>query len=145
MQEALVKLSTYSLVGIEVIFIFVAEDNFVPKWIRWSGLLLTVIATYIFILAMKEMGLNWRAGLPESMDTELVQSGVYKWSRNPAFLAFDLTYIGYLLAFFHFVMIPFVFWGLIQFHLQILKEESYCKNRFGKSYINYSNKVPRYL
>ncbi len=39
----------------------------------------------------------WRAGVSEKEKTELVTAGIYRWSRNPAFLGFDLLYIGFLL------------------------------------------------
>ena len=39
----------------------------------------------------------WRAGIPETDKTELVTEGIYQISRNPAFLGFDLLYIGILL------------------------------------------------
>ncbi len=40
---------------------------------------------------------SWRAGIPDSDKTELVTTGIYKYSRNPAFLGFDLQYMGVLL------------------------------------------------
>ena len=39
----------------------------------------------------------WRAGISETDKTELVTEGIYQISRNPAFLGFDLLYIGILL------------------------------------------------
>lgn len=40
---------------------------------------------------------SWRAGISETDKTELVTEGIYQISRNPAFLGFDLLYIGILL------------------------------------------------
>ena len=39
---------------------------------------------------------SWRAGIPEKDKTELVTGGIYAFCRNPAFLGFDLMYIGVL-------------------------------------------------
>ena len=42
---------------------------------------------------------SWRAGIPERDGTELVTGGLYAFSRNPAFLGFDLMYLGVFLLF----------------------------------------------
>lgn len=43
---------------------------------------------------------SWRAGIAENDKTEIVTSGIYQISRNPAFLGFDCVYIGLMLMFF---------------------------------------------
>lgn len=45
---------------------------------------------------------SWRVGVSKTDRTELVTSGIYQISRNPAFLGFDLLYIGILLKAFIF-------------------------------------------
>ena len=37
---------------------------------------------------------SWQAGIPDKDKTELVTTGIYRFSRNPAFLGFDLMYVG---------------------------------------------------
>lgn len=44
---------------------------------------------------------SWRASIPKKSQTKLVISGIYKFSRNPAFLGFDLQYTGVLLLYFN--------------------------------------------
>ena len=36
---------------------------------------------------------SWRAGIPSEDKIEFVSNGIYKISRNPAFVGFDLLYI----------------------------------------------------
>ena len=50
---------------------------------------------------------SWRAGIPESDKTDLVTTGIFRISRNPAFLAFDLVYWGVLLMFFNWILLLF--------------------------------------
>ncbi|RGC80247.1 isoprenylcysteine carboxylmethyltransferase family protein [Hungatella hathewayi] len=88
---------------------------------------------------------SWRAGIAENDKTEIVTSGIYQISRNPAFLGFDCVYIGLLLMFFNPILLIFSVFAIIMLHLQILQEEQYLPKVFGNDYINYKNKVYRYF
>ena len=78
--------------------------------------------------------------------TELVTDGIYQISRNPAFLGFDLVYIGILLMFFNpWLLIASVF-AMLMFHLQIVNvEEDFLLETFGQEYLAYKKKVNRYI
>ena len=69
-----------------------------PIW-RGIGLILFSSGTLLFIMAMITMKDSWRAGIPDEDKTSMVSSGIYKISRNSAFLGFDLTYIGSCITF----------------------------------------------
>ncbi len=53
-------------------------------------------------------------------ETELVTNGIYQISRNPAFLGFDLLYIGTLLMFFNWILCFLTVFAVIMYHLQIV-------------------------
>ena len=55
----------------------------------------------VFVTSVVTMRDSWRAGVSKTDKTELVTDGIYQISRNPAFLGFDLVYIGILLMFFN--------------------------------------------
>ena len=40
---------------------------------------------------------SWRAGVSYEEKTDLITSGIYQISCNPAFLGFDLVYVGIVL------------------------------------------------
>lgn len=42
---------------------------------------------------------SWRAGIDRTQKTKIINTGIYRYSRNPAFVGFDLLYIGMRLAF----------------------------------------------
>ena len=88
---------------------------------------------------------SWRAGIPEKDKTKLVTKGIYKISRNPAFLGFDLMYIGILLIFFNYGLLLFTVYVIMMLHLQVLQEEKYMEKTFGNEYLQYKNKVFRYI
>lgn len=66
-------------------------------------------------------------------------------SRNPAFVGFDLLYLGVLAAFPNAWHACFVAAAIYIFHRQILNEENYLIRTFGEEYIQYKNRVRRYL
>ncbi len=53
--------------------------------------------------------------------------GIYNYSRNPAFLGFDLVYIGILLMFFNPVLLVISVFAMVMLHLQILREEKFLE------------------
>ncbi|MCL1952925.1 MAG: isoprenylcysteine carboxylmethyltransferase family protein [Oscillospiraceae bacterium] len=112
---------------------------------RVTGLLLMLFGLIAFILAMAAMENNWRAGYSEGQNTELVTKGIYKCSRNPAFLGFDSLYAGCALAFPNPIHIAVAVTAMVLFHAQILGEEKFLANAFGQEYLNYKAKTMRYL
>ncbi len=116
-----------------------------PEWLGWAGVAVAFAGVVFFVLAVVAMRENWRAGIDASQKTELVTRGVYRISRNPAFVGFDLLYLGVALAFPNLVLIPLTAVGIVVFHLQILEEERYAPEIFGAAYAEYAAKTRRYL
>lgn len=135
--ELIMKAATNSVVIIEVISI-VSVKPAVPSYVRFVG-------DVVFALAVITMKDNWRAGIAENDKTEMVTAGIYRFSRNPAFLGFDLVYLGIMLMFFNCVLLLFSVFAAVMLHLQILQEEKYLPQVFGESYLTYCSKVCRYL
>lgn len=71
------------------------------EFLKSAGILMAACGTGMFILAMITMQDSWRAGIPSQDKTRLVTSGIYRISRNPAFLGFDLVYLGIGTALLH--------------------------------------------
>ena len=116
-----------------------------PTSLRWLGIVLAGFGVLFFILAITTMRDSWRAGIDESQKTSMVTRGVYSISRNPAFVGFDLLYIGSALAMPGVVIAVMAAAGILFMHLQILEEEAYLPRIFGDEYVEYKKKTPRYL
>lgn len=142
--ETLMAIATYSIVLVEVISIF-TNFNYSINIIRIIGAILGFIGDLVFLLAITCMKDSWRAGIPKSDKTKLVTNGIYKISRNPAFLGFDLVYIGILLLYFNPIHLIFTLFAIIMLHLQILQEEKFMEATFNDEYVDYKKKVFRYL
>ena len=110
-----------------------------------TGLCLAGAGVVVFGTAVHTMRDSWRAGIPEKDRTELITTGIFRVSRNPAFVGFDLLYIGILTAFFNWALLFFTLFAVTMLHLQILQEEKFLPTVFGSSYLAYRRKVRRYL
>lgn len=143
--ETLLRLSSTANVLIILVSIILNTSIFENLMIRVIGLIMSGVGTSFFIIAMITMRDNWRAGIPDNDKTEMITKGIYKFSRNPAFLGFDLTYIGASLSFGNIFVFVIVVLTIILMHLQILEEEKFLEITFGTNYVNYKNKVGRYF
>ncbi|MDD2648102.1 MAG: isoprenylcysteine carboxylmethyltransferase family protein [Eubacteriales bacterium] len=142
--ESLMALATILAPAAQALSILL-DWSWLPDSARFTGFLLGLIGDGVFLIAVITMKNSWRAGIPESDKTELVQTGIYKWSRNPAFLGFDFMYVGVCLLFCNPVTIVFSLFAIVMLHLQILQEEKYLSLAFGAPYAQYKKSVFRYL
>lgn len=116
-----------------------------PAWVRIAGLIISALGVTLFITAMLTMRDSWRAGVSKDK-TELVTTGIFRISRNPAFLGFDLMYLGILMVFFNWILLLFSIFAILMLHLQIVNnEEDAMLSAFGDEYLNYKKQVNRYF
>ena len=114
--------------------------------VRVMGAAVAIAGTIVFIIAVWTMRDSWRAGVSKTDQTELVTNGIYQISRNPAFLGFDLLYIGTLFMFFNWILCGLTVFAIIMYHLQIVNvEEDFLLATFGNEYLQYKKKVCRYI
>ena len=143
--EIALKISTYILLVIQIISIILCPVSSY-KALKIAGVVITALGVFIFIVAVLQMKENWRAGVQKNAKTNLVTTGIYSISRNPAFLGFDLMYIGILFSFFNWYLFFITAIVVSLFHLQIVNvEEDFLMEAFGQEYIEYKKKVFRYL
>ncbi len=119
--------------------------SLLPANARFTGFCIGILGDIIFLLSVLCMKDSWRAGIPDKDKTALVTTGIYRFSRNPAFLAFDFMYVGVLLLYFNPVTAVFSAFAVVMLHLQILQEERYLTDVFGEAYLTYKRHVFRYL
>lgn len=123
----------------------ILNQTLLPLPARIVGIVLGALGDAVMIAAVLEMKDSWRAGISEDR-TDLVTTGVYRFSRNPAFLGFDLMYLGVLLLFCSWWLALITLVTIAVFHIQITKvEEPFLTKVFGKSYTAYCQHVNRYF
>ena len=132
-----------------------ALDRFVTTLaFPWALDMPVKIAAVVLIVAglLIEMwagGLFKKAGthvVPWSPSRALVVEGPYRFSRNPMYVGFTLTYLGLALGLQSptavILLIPCLMlmtWGVI------LREERYLTAKFGQAYLTYKQGVRRWL
>lgn len=122
---------------------FFAPLNFLK--IPIAGLILLIIATLIGIKAAQTLGDSWRGEKTENQNNTLIQAGVYKISRNPYVLSYFLIFIALFLISPSIMLFLLIFINFGLFHKMVLREEVYLKNTYKEKYIDYCDKVNRYL
>ena len=143
--EVTMKVAAVLVFVAGLVSIFIGT-NYSPVTVRFMGAAISVVGTFVFIAAVQTMRDSWRAGVSKTDKTELVTKGIYQISRNPAFLGFDLLYIGTLLMFFNWILCILTVFAVIMFHLQIVNvEEEFLLATFGNEYLQYKQKVCRYI
>ena len=146
--EVILKITTYLGAMVQFISVlFLKQSWFVSRiWqFREIGIILGVMGNLFFLLSVVTMKENWRAGFSSKQNTELVTQGIYRISRNPAFVGFDLLYIGCALTFPNIIHLVIAVLVVILFHIQILGEEKYLLMVFKESYKQYQKCVKRYI
>ena len=143
--EVALKDVTYLVPLVEVISIF--KNTYLDfVWLRITGITLGVLGVIIFAVSVLTMRDSWRAGVPKDENTELVTSGIYAFSRNPAFLGCEFIYIGILAMFFNVSLLIVTLLAILLLHLQIVNvEEDFLLTTFGDDYLAYKKKVCRYI
>ena len=121
-----------------------AVKSFLTAELRILGVVTGIVAVIIFASATITMKNSWRVGIPEEK-TSLITNGIYNWSRNPAFVGFDLLYASICLMFFNMPLLLVSIWAAVMLHLQILQEEEHMLKMFGKEYEQYKKHTLRYF
>ncbi len=114
-------------------------------WARWLGAALAVVGLAILVWAQRSFGDAWRVGIDERAPAGLVTEGIFRHTRNPIYLFFDLYIVGtfllngtFALLFCAAVIVAFL-------HLQIRMEERFLLETYGRAYRDYCARVPRYV
>lgn len=143
--EVTMKIVTYAVIIAEIISIILNTTVF-PIWVRIVGVCIGIVGVVAFISSVITMRDSWRAGVSKIDKTDLITNGIYRFSRNPAFLGFDLVYLGILFMFFNLTLFAVSIFAMIMLHLQIVNvEEDYLIANFGEEYLAYKKKVCRYF
>lgn len=143
--EFIMKIATM-LVPLTEVLSIVLGVAMLPIMYRVIGMYFAFIGDIVFFASVYTMRDSWRAGVAadDEKERKLVTTGIYNYSRNPAFLGFDLVYAGILLMFFNPVLLAVSVFAMVMLHMQILREEEFLTSFFGNDYTEYKERTSRY-
>ena len=81
----------------------------------------------------------------EPLQNGINVNGLYHISRNPIYIAYFVYFLGCVLLTHSLILLALLIVFQISAHWIILSEERWCIEEFGEEYINYMEKVRRYL
>ncbi len=111
---------------------------------EYIALITLALGLITFIISLMYLGSSTRLGLPTD-NTELKTNGIYRLSRNPMYLGFNLLTVSSIIYTLNIVILFLGIYSIIIYHLIILGEEKYLSDRFGDVFKSYKNTVRRYL
>jgi protein-S-isoprenylcysteine O-methyltransferase Ste14 len=114
---------------------------------RWLGLAIFIIAVPAFAdFLARFVREGHGTPAPIAPTQRLVVGGVYRYVRNPAYIAVIAMLVGQALFFGNLDVLEYAFVVAIGFHLfVILYEEPTLKQTFGLDYQTYCQEVPRWI
>jgi len=83
---------------------------------------------------------------PWETTSKIITTGPYKYSRNPIYILFCGIPIGLGIAFnTYWALFAFIPGLIIVYYTAVKKEEKYLETKFGQEYLDYKDKVRRWL
>jgi protein-S-isoprenylcysteine O-methyltransferase Ste14 len=83
--------------------------------------------------------------IPFTPTKELVVTGIYRYVRNPLYIAGSSVLIGETLLFQSFGLLIYFIFMFGVFYVQALLEETHLETEFGETYNHYRESVPRWI
>ena len=112
----------------------------------WLGAIIFALAlalAFWAIATMTRAGSNVPTNRPT---TTIVESGPYRFSRNPIYLGFGLGLVGLAVTFDTlWLLVTLVPFALVIRYGVVAREETYLERKFGEVYSSYRARVRRWL
>lgn len=121
------------------------QKFFDSELIAWLGVLLCLAGLALLLWSLVSFGKSFRVGIDTEQPDRLITNGVFAVSRNPIYVAFMLILLGQFLIFSNWILLVYLVAGVLVIHRQVLREEEFLKQHYGKDYLAYCSRVRRYL
>jgi protein-S-isoprenylcysteine O-methyltransferase Ste14 len=124
---------------------------FAPRWrgatLDPLGLVPLLLGAAALLATVREFHVAGRGTLaPWSPPRELVTTGLYRFSRNPMYVAVVVILFGWAALFHSGELLVYALAVAVAFHLRVVfGEEPALKRTHGQSWARYEERVPRWL
>jgi protein-S-isoprenylcysteine O-methyltransferase Ste14 len=110
-----------------------------------TGVLVSMVGIVLMVRAQLDMGVSWRVGVDERARPGLVTCGLYRFSRNPIYLALFVALVGFTLLMPTWLSLFALIGAVIGVGRQVRQEEAYLRRAYGGEFDRYAARVGRYL
>jgi protein-S-isoprenylcysteine O-methyltransferase Ste14 len=118
-----------------------------PPWLSWPGPILMACGALLIAWCVRDF-VRSGGGTPSPVEppVRLVESGPFRWSRNPLYLGILGMLLGEALWWWSSVLLTYAVgtWMSLELFLQVYEEPS-LEHRFGDAYRAYRRRVRRWL
>lgn len=111
-----------------------------------AGGMLALVGLALFVVSVREFRRAGTSVVPGEPSTALLESGPYRYTRNPIYISFTLFYFGLAIMLTSAWMLVLLVPVLIVLQRGVVeREEAYLASKFGEAYRKYQSRVPRWL
>ena len=111
-----------------------------------AGGMLALVGLALFVVSVREFRRAGTSVVPGEPSTALLESGPYRYTRNPIYISFTLFYFGLAIMLTSAWMLVLLVPVLIVLQRGVVeREEAYLASKFGEAYRKYQLRVPRWL
>ena len=113
--------------------------------LQWMGVAFVIFSLVWTIIAQAQMGEAWRIGVDTEHRTPLVQTGIFRISRNPIYIGVVVTLSGLFLIIPNALTLLILIVGLVLIGVQVRLEEEHVGKMYPQEYAEYCRQVRRWL
>lgn len=152
-REGLLLLLT-ALLAVQAVIVAAAPDALaglavgrLPTTGFWLvlGTSLIIAGLALMVVAQLDMGSSWRVGVDDTARPGLVTGGLYRFSRNPIYLAMFVSLAGFALLMPTWPTLAGLAIGMAGIQNQVREEERYLQRAYGDAYAAYARRVGRFV
>lgn len=113
-----------------------------PTWAGWLGVILILLALFVFWRSHADLGLNWSPSLEIRTEHKLITNGIFGYIRHPMYASQWIWVIAQPLLIQNWIagfLDMFVFMAF--YFLRVRAEEKLMLDTFGDEYREYMNKT----
>ena len=113
--------------------------------LRASGTVMVLGATALMLAAQLDLGASWRVGIDEGARPGLVTGGLYRYSRNPIYVAMLTALLGFALLLPSWISLGLLIGAGLGIRRHVGDEEAYLGRTYGEEYRRYAARVGRFV
>ena len=113
--------------------------------LRATGIVMVLGATALMLAAQLDLGASWRVGIDEGARPGLVTGGLYRYSRNPIYVAMLAALLGFALLLPSWISLGLLIGAGLGIRRHVRDEETYLARTYGEEYRRYAARVGRFV